>query len=153
MDATPVQFSSRLPFSDWPNREVPLVSAGIYAIWRGQQLFYCGMSGRSLGTIDLVGKKKYGLTTRLASHASGRLSGDQFCVYVANRVVVPALTPEDQLELADGAITLDQLTKQFIREHLDYQYTIVNTGKEAFDLEKLARNGGLFGSKPFLNPL
>ena len=53
------------------------------------------MSGRDIENAKLQGKKKYGLVTRLHSHASGRLSGDQFCVYVANRLVIPSLKPED----------------------------------------------------------
>jgi len=55
---------------------------------------YCGMSGRSIENARKAGKKKYGLITRLNSHASGRLSGDQFCVYVANRLVIPSITSD-----------------------------------------------------------
>jgi len=43
------------------------------------------MSGREIDTKTKTLPKKYGLVTRLNSHASGRLSGDQLCVYVANR--------------------------------------------------------------------
>jgi hypothetical protein len=43
-----------------------------------------------------------GLWTRLNAHASGRRSGDQFCVYICNRFVVPELTPSQQRELAAG---------------------------------------------------
>jgi hypothetical protein len=70
-------FSSRHRFSDWPNADVPAVGAGVYAVWEGERLIYCGMSGRGLEKA-LGTKPKLGLATRLASHTSGRLSGDQF---------------------------------------------------------------------------
>ena len=79
------QFTQRFPFSDWPNPDIPAVAAGVYAIWKGGELIYCGMSGREIDTKAKASPKRYGLITRLNSHASGRLAGDQFCVYVANR--------------------------------------------------------------------
>jgi hypothetical protein len=39
---------------------------------------------------------------RLASHASGRRSGDQFCVYVADRLVMPELTSDGLEAIAAG---------------------------------------------------
>ena len=91
-----MQFLERVRFSDWPDLDIPAVSAGVYAIWNDSQLLYCGMSGRELESAIASGKKKYGLINRLNSHASGRLSGDQFCVYVANRLVIPCLTQEQE---------------------------------------------------------
>jgi hypothetical protein len=84
------EFSDRHRFSRWPNRNLPAVAAGIYAVWDKDRLIYCGMSGREFEKAVEGAKPKYGLVTRLASHASGRFSGDQFCVYVANRLVVPS---------------------------------------------------------------
>ena len=84
-------FSERYWFRDWPNPTVPAVVAGVYVVWQGDQLIYAGMSGRQIE--KKLGKKKYGLVTRLDSHAKGRLSGDQFNVYVANRLVIPGLEP------------------------------------------------------------
>jgi hypothetical protein len=95
------EFSRRHRFSDWPNADVPAVAAGVYAVWEGDLLIYCGMSERGFEKA-LAGKAKLGLTTRLASHASGRLSGDQFCVYIANRLVIPKLSGE-QLEQCASA--------------------------------------------------
>ena len=110
------------------------------------------MSGRgfekALGT-----KPKLGLATRLASHASGRLSGDQFCVYVANRLVIPTLRSEQLAQFADGLLTLDTLTRQYIHERLEYQFACVETSADAFALERQARSGSVLGVKPFLNPL
>ena len=39
---------------------------------------------------------------RLKSHASGRRSGDQFCIYICDRFVVPTLTGEELAALAAG---------------------------------------------------
>jgi hypothetical protein len=35
-------------FCDCPNGSVPQVAAGVYTIWKGEELIYAGMSGRSL---------------------------------------------------------------------------------------------------------
>lgn len=108
------------------------------------------MSGRGFQKA-LGGKAKLGLTTRLASHASGRLSGDQFCVYVANRLVIPALTAEQLSHFGSGQLTLDRLTRQYIRERLEYEFVYVETSAEAYDLERRCRDGSVFGVKPLVN--
>lgn len=144
------EFSPRHRFSDWPNTDVPAVAAGVYAIWDTNTLIYCGMSGRE---VEKNGDKdRYGLVTRLQSHASGRLSGDQFCVYVANRLVIPSLRPEQLAQFATGELNLDRLTKAYIHERFEYQYAIVTSSGEAFALEKRCREGAVFGAKPVLNP-
>lgn len=142
----------RFRFGDWRNPEVPRVSAGVYAVWRHDtQLIYIGMSGRNIEAHQ--GSRPYGLVTRLGAHASGRLSGDQFCVYIANRFVIPDLT-QDQLPLfATGELRLDSLTKQYIHQHLTYDFILIETGCEARDLERQGRTGELLGTKPWLNPL
>jgi hypothetical protein len=40
-------FSRRHKFSDWPNAEAPAVAAGVYAVWDGETLIYCGHCGMS----------------------------------------------------------------------------------------------------------
>lgn len=114
------QFTPRFPFADWPNPDVPAVAAGVYAIWKDNELIYCGMSGREINSKSKTAPRKYGLVTRLNSHASGRLSGDQFCVYVANRFVIPSLKAEELPLFASGELTLDARTKTFIHDHLEY---------------------------------
>jgi hypothetical protein len=148
-----MDFSDLAKFSDWPNKEIPLVSAGVYAIWNDNNLFYCGMSGRGIENAVKQGKKKYGLITRLNSHASGRLSGDQFCVYVANRLVIPNLSVADLPKFKTGELKLDSLTQEYIHKHLEYQYIILSSSKEAYSLEEQARRGEVFGEKPLLNPI
>jgi hypothetical protein len=115
-------FSQRFRFCDWPNIDIPLITAGVYVIWENKQLVCCGMSGREIEKYKYSNlKKKYGLINRLNSHASGRLSGDQFCVYVANRIVIPSLDPHMLEQFRDGTMNLDQLTKQYVRDRLEYQ--------------------------------
>ena len=72
-------FSTPAWFREWPNPTVPAVAAGVYVVWREGQLIYAGMSGRNIEKQQH--RKKYGLVTRLESHAKGRLSGDQFNAY------------------------------------------------------------------------
>ena len=143
-------FSDRHRFADWPNDDIPAIAAGVYAIWDERTLIYCGMSGREIE--KAADKSRYGLVTRLQSHASGRLSGDQFCVYVANRLVIPSLTPDQLPRFASGEISLDRLTKAYIHSRFDYQYVIVGASEEAFSLERQCRTGLVFGAKPLLNP-
>ena len=143
-------FSRRHKFSDWPNAEVPAVAAGVYAVWQGDALIYCGMSGREFDKAVASARVKFGLVTRLASHASGRLSGDQFCVYVANRLVIPSLKPEQLAKFATGELNLDSLTKSYINDKLEYQFAYVQTSAEAYALEKQCREGVIFGLKPLL---
>jgi hypothetical protein len=117
-------FTQRFPFSAWQNPTVPPVAAGVYAIWKGDDLIYCCMSGREIEAKTQATPKKYGLLTRLASHASGRLSGDQFCVYLANRFVIPMLSADDVPLFASGELNLDARTRRVIHTHLDYAYAL-----------------------------
>ena len=66
-------FSKRYWFRDWPNPTIPAVAAGVYVVWRGDELIYAGMSGKDIEKKQQ--KRKYGLVTRLSSHASGSISG------------------------------------------------------------------------------
>ena len=111
------------------------------------------MSGRGIDTKAKTSPKKYGLITRLNSHASGRLSGDQFCVYVANRFVIPSLKAEELALFGSARLTLDARTKTFIHEHLEYAYALVGSSVAAYELERACRSGDVFGTHPYLNPL
>src|SRR6516162_2889307 len=98
-------------FADWPNPAVPNGRIGVYTVWQGDQLIYAGMAGRAIGPSSDMSKpvsaKLTGLRSRLASHASGRRSGNQFCVYVFDRLVLPMLTREQIQEAARGQLSLD----------------------------------------------
>ena len=144
-------------FSEWPNPSVPIVAAGVYTVWERGRLVYVGMSGRGLaaegiGAPDEPAKAK-GLWTRLDSHASGRRSGDQFCVYVCDRFVVACLSGQQQAQIGDGVLSLDALTRKYIRDHFEYRYVTVGNGSDAFVLEREVQRGALSVRKPFLNPL
>ena len=109
-------FSTKFYFRDWPNASIPDVAAGVYAVWRDTgELVYVGMSGRGMETRATVGKR-FGLWTRIASHASGRLSGDQFAVYVANRYVVPELKAAELALFASGRRTRAMFVEDLNRE-------------------------------------
>jgi hypothetical protein len=123
------KFSPRHKFSDWPNAELPPVAAGVYAVWDRDAFIYCGMSGREFERAVTAARPRYGLVTRLASHASGRLSGDQFCVYVANRLVIPSIQPDQLAKFASGELSLDRLTKAYIHERLEYQFAVVESSQ------------------------
>ena len=72
-------------FADWPNSSVPTFGAEVYTIWHNDSRFiYVGMSGRGITVETSRRNTPQGIYTRLQSHASGRRSGDQFCVYVAD---------------------------------------------------------------------
>src|SRR5262245_28262154 len=90
-------------FRDWPNPSIPAVAAGVYTIWDGPQFVYAGMAGRSLTREAIAAgqqaTKVTGLRQRLASHAGGRRSGDQFCVYVSDRFVLPTLSSAEIAEV------------------------------------------------------
>ena len=64
---------------------IPGSGAGVYTIWDDAGgLVYAGVAGRN--------PSGAGFASRLRSHASGRRSGDQFCVYVADHYVLPELS-------------------------------------------------------------
>ena len=145
-------------FRDWPNRAVPQVAAGVYTIWQDSQLVYVVMSGRGLTTEGILAHREAkatgkGLFSRLNSHASGRRSGDQFCVYVCDRLVLPRLIADEIARVANGNLSLDQLVRRFIHEHLSYRYSETPNGAAAMKAEAAIRRGALSAGKPVLNPL
>lgn len=85
-------------FSEWPVAAVPRHAAGVYTVWESDgRLTYVGMAGRAADANTVARWESHsarprGLWGRLNSHASGRRSGDQFNVYVADRLVLPSIT-------------------------------------------------------------
>jgi hypothetical protein len=143
-------------FRDWPNAEVPQVAAGVYTIWRNTKLIYVGMSGRGLTreqiAVHRADADRKGLYSRLASHAAGRRSGDQFCVYVADRLVLPMLSSEQVNAVGAGRESMDALVRVFIHKYLSYRFVEVSDGAEAGRVEREIRDGALNAGKPLLNP-
>src|SRR5215467_14693682 len=140
-------------FSDWPNPEVPTFGAGVYTIWhRDGRFIYVGMSGREITTSTIPRNSPHGLYTRLHSHWGGRRSGDQFCIYVADRFVLPTLSQEDIASIACGRHEMDALVRRYIHDELLYRYIIVQEGKEALAIEAAIKSGAWGRGRPFLNP-
>lgn len=142
-----------LRFADWPNPSVPRIAFGVYTVWLPDgQLLYVGMSGRGL-RVDADDGRRRGLWTRLNSHASGRRSGDQFCVYVCDRLIVPRLTRTQQRKIEVGELSLDALTRAYIRDNLSYRFVVTADADAAFALERSVQRGALGVGRPLLNPL
>lgn len=124
----------------------------VYTVWDREGSFvYVGMSGRSFTGIT-EGKGRAGPWGRLNSHASGRRSGDQFCVYVADRLVLPALHNRIS-EIADGSSSLDRAARDYIRANLGFRWAALESGKAAFEVERRLQKGETACGKPLLNPL
>ena len=136
-------------FSDWPVAAVPRSGALVYTIWdRSGRFIYVGMAGRGETSIA----RGFGPFGRLASHASGRRSGDQFCVYVCDRLVLP--TVRDRIDnIAAGNFSLDGAIRQYVRTELGFRMAHVTDGREALQVEQLVQRGQLAPGRPLLNPL
>ncbi len=142
-------------FADWPVAAVPDVAAGVYAIWDQDCLVYVGMSGKNktkeqLDEIRSEGGRK-GLWERLDQHASGARSGDQFCVYVADLLVLPGLSGQQIEAIGSRKLRFDILVREYVRERLTFRFMETHDGKEALRIEAELKAGAL-GQEPLLNP-
>jgi hypothetical protein len=137
-------------FSDWPASHFEAGPSGVYTVWNGEQFLYVGMAWRHR---DDLNPNASGVFGRLASHASGRRSGDQFCVYICDRFVVPDLSADELAALRRGARLLDTRTKAFIHEYLTYRVVVTDSGTNARLLEARVRRDGLpRAGRPQINP-
>ena len=93
------------------------------------------------------------LRDRLKSHAIGRRNGNQFCVYVFDRLVLPVLSAEEIHKAAEDLISLDAKVRDYIRKHCSYSLVTTANKDDARSLERLARRGLPSIGKPLLNPL
>jgi hypothetical protein len=135
-------------FADWPSTEVPRAGSIVYTVWDRQGTFiYVGMAGRSAS----ASSKSKGPFGRLESHANGRRSGDQFNIYVCDRFVL--MRVHDRIpEVAAGTLSLDQLTREFIRAELGFRFAPVRSPQEAFAFERQLQRGEWQFGPPDLNP-
>ncbi len=86
------------------------------------------MSGSESERIRQEGSwKEYGFVTRPRGYWARGLSGGQFCVYVANRLVISSLRPEHLPEFSKGKLTLDALTRVCTHPHFDDQYLVIDS--------------------------
>ena len=145
--------STACKFIDWPNSAIPAFGAGVYTIWHNDGRFiYVGMSGRGI-TVETVHRNTpRGLCTRLQSHASGRRSGDQFCVYVADRLVLPTLSRDDIDAIVSGRHQMDVFVRRYIHQNLCYRFVMLPDGAAAYAVETAIKNGEWENGRPLLNP-
>jgi hypothetical protein len=141
-------------FRDNAYKKAPKICAGVYTIWRDRELIYVGMSGRSMNAEIIENhrnnnSKAKGLTKRLKSHTEGRRSGDQFCVYVGDRLVLPTLTKTDIEQIADGKLSFDKLIKDYIHANLTFRFVETENDKIAYKLENAIKSGALKSGNPF----
>ena len=140
-------------FADWPDRAVPPYGAGVYTIWnKDGQFLYVGMSGRGITSDTVQRNSPYGLYTRLHSHASGRRSGDQFCVYVADRLVLPTLTQDDIAAIGLGRHPMDAFVRRYIHQNLSFRFVMLPDGGAAYAVEAAIKSGKWEHGRPLLNP-
>lgn len=124
-------------FSDWPIGDVPSAGSIVYTIWNCAGAFiYVGMAGRN----GISSAKPKGPFGRLESHASGRRSGNQFCIYVCDRFVLPRVHNRIA-EIAEGSLSLDRLTRDFIRAELGFRFVPVENAAAARALERTLQRG------------
>jgi hypothetical protein len=133
-------------FEHWPNGGVPRTGAVVYTIWDRKGLFiYVGYSGRG----DAKGRGPWG---RLNAHANGRRSGNQFCLYVCDRLVLPQLHNRFT-DIAGGVLSLDKETRDFIRANFGFRWLKLPDGTSARELEARLKRGEHVCGMPLLNPL
>ena len=140
-------------FADWPDPTVPVFGAGVYTIWDNDGRFiYVGMSGRGITAETVRRNSPLGVYTRLHSHASGRRSGDQFCFYVADRLVFPTLSLEDISAIGSGRHQMDAFVRRYIHENLCFRFVMLPDGAAAYNVEAAIKNGDWEHGCPLLNP-
>jgi hypothetical protein len=143
------------PFSAWPVQEVPS-SAGVYSIWRGEEFLYVGAAsgpGYRAGQPPAPSSDIKGLRAQLRGHWLGLRSGDPFCIYVCDRMVLPQLKGHDRAALSAGGKSLDELTKNFIQANLSFRFAPAINSAEALRVQRLLLRHGLPGrGRPVLNP-
>lgn len=139
--------SSRpISFSEDPRKFIPDKGSIIYSVWHKDETFiYIGISGlqKSLS--------KRSPLSRVISHASGRRSGDQFCIYIHDFYVIPKLVEKG--EYNPGVGILDKLTKDFIRTNLSYRFVGFDTDDSDLIVRRLETKikSGALGFSPTLN--
>tara|TARA_B110001452_G_C15177663_1_gene409132 strand:+ start:687 stop:1148 length:462 start_codon:yes stop_codon:yes gene_type:complete len=150
-DITPLFESELYSFEDRPGEPIPDIASGLYSIWRGKHFLYVGIAGRDLNKPST--RKVRGLKDRLRAHWKGGLGGDQFAVYVFERLLAPEIKREQLDAMGRGELTLNELNRSFIRDNLSYRFLVTDTYSEAMDIESQLKSGSLENyPKPYLNP-
>ena len=161
LDLAKRQLSSGPPhsFRDPIDPAIPRVAAGCYTIWDDTGRFiYAGMAGRGLTAeaIDLKKSdpkaKETGIRDRLKAHRDGRRSGDQFSVYVFDRLVLSSLTQEQLAAAVAGKRKLDEDVQKYIHEHLHYRWWETPDSPRGFGLRDITCERRVAGNAPSAQP-
>ena len=135
-----------IDFSEDPRKHISDNGSIIYSVWDKQQKFiYIGISGLQKSL------EKRSPLSRMVSHASGRRSGDQFCIYIHDFYVIPKLVEKGNYEPSVGS--LDKLTKEFIHNNLSYRFVQFDSDDSDLIVRKLENQikSGILGFSPILN--
>jgi hypothetical protein len=126
-------------FADPIATEVPT-----YTVWdEDGKLVYVGIAGRN--------PQGAGLASRLRSHASGRRSGDQFCVYVADHYVLPELTPEQVEAIAGSRLSMDEPIREKVHRSFTFRIAAVSDYPTAIAVESWVKSAAADCGPPRLN--
>ena len=143
-------FSAATPlraFSTSNIAEVPAFGSIIYTVFLdGTDFIYVGIGGLAGATVQDRNPR-----SRIIQHAQGRRSGDQFCIYIQDFYVIPAIVSKPY-EPKKGY--LDTLTKEFIQSRLTYRYLVIQTedsDKVVRRLERELQNNEHGFGVPLLN--
>ena len=133
-------------FKDDPRHIVPDKGSIIYSVWNmNEEFLYIGISGlqKSLDRRNPL--------SRMQSHASGRRSGDQFCIYIHDLFVIPELIKTGEFKTERG--WLDKVTQKYIHENLVYRFvSFLDDDSDLIvrELENKIKNGEM-GLTPTIN--
>ena len=112
----------------------------------GANFIYVGIGGLAGASVHDRNPR-----SRIIQHAQGRRSGDQFCIYIQDFYVIPAII-STTYEPKKGY--LDTLTKEFIQTRLTYRYLVIQTedsDKAVRRLERELQNNEHGFGVPMLN--
>ena len=71
---------------------------------------------------------------------------------MADRLVLPTLTPAGIAQIAAGTLAFDRRVRDYILASLSYRFVELADGPEAGRLEAALRRGEWAAGKPLLNP-
>ena len=77
----------------------------------------------------------------MQQHANGSRSGDQFCLYVADRIILGTLNKTDIREITDGVQSIDKRVMKYVRERYAFRYFVTSNGREAKEIETDIKEG------------
>ena len=123
---------------------------GVYTLWRGQDLLYCGMTYRDAS--ETTNPQAAGVWGRLDTHRNLKRASS-LGVQIMDRFIIPDLTPDELEALRRGERFLQDRLRAWIRDNVSYRVWVSTTGTEARHVERLVRRNGLeHVGLPLLNP-